>query len=358
MKKFILTPMAALLKALLPGDSSGFPAGGARPAPRPAPARTPSFSAPRPAPVYHPAPVARPVQRPVAPPIAPPAARPAFVPQPRPAVIGGNTVVRPNVGGNTINRGNFNNVNVNRNLNVNRALVNNGINVNRPNGIYRPGYAYYHNYYGSWHHGYWNSWNYRPWLWGGAGFATGLILGSTAPAVVYANPYYDPGPDIVPVYDYSQPIAVPQPVEVPSVPVDGDVPPPPDQPAPPQPPVQPSDENSTAAVNLLNESRDAFMKNDYDKAQQAIDKAVKLLPNDPTLHEFRALVLFARADYREAAAAIYAVLAVGPGWDWDTLRTRSTRTYRLTPSSFGLSKTSVKPIRKRPAPAFCWRTIT
>ena len=43
------------------------------------------------------------------------------------------------------------------------------------------------------------------------------------------------------------------------------------------------------------------------------------MPNDPTLHEFRRLVLFALDRYDEAAAALYAVLSVGPGWDWTTL---------------------------------------
>ncbi len=37
------------------------------------------------------------------------------------------------------------------------------------------------------------------------------------------------------------------------------------------------------------------------------------------LHEFRALVLFALQRYSEAAGAIHAVLAVGPGWDAMTL---------------------------------------
>ena len=37
------------------------------------------------------------------------------------------------------------------------------------------------------------------------------------------------------------------------------------------------------------------------------------------LHEFRGLVLFALKRYQEAAATDYAVLAVGPGWDWTTL---------------------------------------
>jgi tetratricopeptide (TPR) repeat protein len=44
------------------------------------------------------------------------------------------------------------------------------------------------------------------------------------------------------------------------------------------------------------------------------------LPSDATLHEFRALCLFALKRYKEAAAGVYAVLAAGPGWDWDTMK--------------------------------------
>src|SRR5262249_50209384 len=36
-------------------------------------------------------------------------------------------------------------------------------------------------------------------------------------------------------------------------------------------------------------------------------------------HEFRSLVLFAMKNYKESAAAVYAVLSAGPGWDWTTL---------------------------------------
>jgi tetratricopeptide (TPR) repeat protein len=49
------------------------------------------------------------------------------------------------------------------------------------------------------------------------------------------------------------------------------------------------------------------------------DKAIQELPTDATLHEFRALCLFALKDYKQAAATLYAVLAAGPGWDWDTM---------------------------------------
>jgi tetratricopeptide (TPR) repeat protein len=42
-------------------------------------------------------------------------------------------------------------------------------------------------------------------------------------------------------------------------------------------------------------------------------------PNDPVLHEFRALCLFALGRFDEAAAVLYAMLTAGPGWDWATM---------------------------------------
>ncbi len=49
------------------------------------------------------------------------------------------------------------------------------------------------------------------------------------------------------------------------------------------------------------------------------DESLKTLPNDATAHEFRALCLFALGHYDPASAALYAVLSVGPGWDWTTM---------------------------------------
>ncbi|MCE9533259.1 MAG: tetratricopeptide repeat protein [Planctomycetes bacterium] len=246
----------------------------------------------------------------------------------RPNVGGGNTNInRPTVGignrpaigsNNTFNK--TNNVAVNRPVNVNNRAtqINRGINVNRPNGVYRPGYAHYHDYHGGWHHGYWN--NYRPWVYGSVGLATGLLLGGTGSSATYANPYYDAAPaDATPYYDYSQPIQVPEPEQVvdaaPEMSVDAPeaVPPAPA----PEPPV---DEKATAANKFLDDARTAFKANDYDKAQAAINQAIAQLPNDATLHEFNALIFFAKKQYREGAAAIYAVLAAGPGWDWDTMK--------------------------------------
>jgi tetratricopeptide (TPR) repeat protein len=37
------------------------------------------------------------------------------------------------------------------------------------------------------------------------------------------------------------------------------------------------------------------------------------------MQEFRALTLFAQGKYADAAGVVYAVLAAGPGWNWDTL---------------------------------------
>ena len=69
----------------------------------------------------------------------------------------------------------------------------------------------------------------------------------------------------------------------------------------------------------LDAARDAFGQGDYAAALVQCDKAVARQPNDTVPHEFRALVLFALQRYKEAAGAVYAVLSVGPGWDWTTL---------------------------------------
>jgi tetratricopeptide (TPR) repeat protein len=74
------------------------------------------------------------------------------------------------------------------------------------------------------------------------------------------------------------------------------------------------------AIKLFDAAREAFKSNDYPRALRELDKAIKLLPSDTTLHEFRALVLFAQGKYRDAAAGAYAVLSVGPGWTWETVR--------------------------------------
>ena len=66
-------------------------------------------------------------------------------------------------------------------------------------------------------------------------------------------------------------------------------------------------------------ARDTFKAGDFARALSLTDLALQPYPNDPVLHEFRALCLFALGRYDEAAAGLYAVLTAGPGWDWATM---------------------------------------
>jgi uncharacterized protein (TIGR03066 family) len=131
----------------------------------------------------------------------------------------------------------------------------------------------------------------------------------------YSNPYYVDGGDVAAYYDYSQPITVinQQPDVVattavaavdPAVVAANE--------APPSPEIQ----EGTSHMDL---ARAAFQQGDYAGASREIDLAIKALPRDSALHEFRALVFFATKDYKQAAATLYAVLSAGPGWDWTTL---------------------------------------
>jgi tetratricopeptide (TPR) repeat protein len=107
----------------------------------------------------------------------------------------------------------------------------------------------------------------------------------------YTNPYWvATGPTVV--YDYSQPVVVASDAQA----------------EPPQP-----------ALDLFEQARNAFYQGDYPLALRLVDEALKNLLNDAAAHQFRALCLFALADYRNAAATLNAVLAVSPGWDWATM---------------------------------------
>jgi tetratricopeptide (TPR) repeat protein len=121
----------------------------------------------------------------------------------------------------------------------------------------------------------------------------------------YANPYYPSAAiaagaqqpvvaeSAAPPYDYAQPID-----------------------AQAQPPDQAA---SDAAMRSFAAAREAFKAGDYSRALKLADEALKTMPNDASLHEFRALALFALGQFEQAAAPLYAVLMNGPGWDWPTL---------------------------------------
>jgi hypothetical protein len=118
----------------------------------------------------------------------------------------------------------------------------------------------------------------------------------------FVNPYYVPTTTVVQpttvvvqpaVYDYSRPLdTLSQP-----------------------PPQQVIDQ----AVASMDSARASFKEGDYGQALKLTDQAIQQTPNDPLLHEFRALCLFALGQYDEASVPMYTVLSAGPGWDWTTL---------------------------------------
>jgi tetratricopeptide (TPR) repeat protein len=152
-------------------------------------------------------------------------------------------------------------------------------------------------------------WGLSSWLFGSPCYTWGYSS-FVNPYVVYASPIvvtapatvlaYDPLIDAVGqvgsntvVYDYSQPLNTQ---------------------APEAPP-----EAADPAVAQFDQARAAVKQGQYEQALALADRALASLPNDATIHEFRALCQFAQGKYGEAAATLYAVLAAGPGWDWPTL---------------------------------------
>ncbi|HEX3152307.1 MAG TPA: tetratricopeptide repeat protein [Gemmataceae bacterium] len=199
-------------------------------------------------------------------------------------------------------------------------------NWNRPWYGNRPawywGRAWYNRHW-FWHHGFWNYFSTPPAMWFGSGLAIGW-LSSPGDTVVYENPYYAaPAAPDVNVYNYSQPIpapaesqqaaAYPPPVDPAALEEGGSLP----TTAPPSP--EP-DDAAKKADKLFGDARELFKAGKYAEALPKVDAAIKELPSDATLHEFRALTLFAQGKYKDAAAGLYAVLAAGPGWDWETMK--------------------------------------
>lgn len=178
---------------------------------------------------------------------------------------------------------------------------------------------WYDNHYGhydSWHHGHWNG-NWEPgdawhhmWEYHPVAAAFGITawsvnrLATTFGYVGYSNPYYAASDSAV-VYDYSQPLVVYGTEAGAAATTDaaGGLPP----------------GVTQEGMQAFDAARAAFAEGKYQEALDAINTALKSMPKDTVVHEFRALVLFALQQYPEAAAAIYAVLSVGPGWDWTTM---------------------------------------
>ena len=224
---------------------------------------------------------------------------------------------------NTVNHQTFNNINNNSNVN-NHSLYHGNWNGNYAG---RGGYGGYRGYggYGGYGGfggglgtglglglglglGYGLLGGYGGYGWGGGNGGYGLgyggygmgyggygsYMGYNSGYVGYSNPYYNNSYGSYGNYSYSQPI----PVANPAVVVSGSV---------------------SSCDQSLDSAAEAFKQNNYDAALDTINKGIVQCPTDAVLHEFRALVLFAKGDYQQAAATIHSVLAVGSGWNWTTL---------------------------------------
>lgn len=183
--------------------------------------------------------------------------------------------------------------------------------------------------YGAAYCGNYALWNrgYHPWYngcWGGYGVADAVGWGLGTAAVLgvgawglnsmaynfgysnYVNPFYT-APAVVtqPYVDYSQPVI--NVLQAAPAPADGA-----EQPAAPAP-------IPDSAAQTFDKAVEAFRQGDYQGALRGTEAAMKEFPKDPVMHEFRALCLFAQKQYAPAAAAVHALLASGPGWNWSTL---------------------------------------
>jgi hypothetical protein len=145
---------------------------------------------------------------------------------------------------------------------------------------------------------------------GGYGYGSGVgAWGMGSPMYgwgysAYNNAYYGLGPiggggnqppvrTGPPAYDYSQPISTT--AAAPATPV------------------------ASQATAGFDQARDAFKQGNYALASQLGEQALGQMPNDPNMHQFLALGLFAQGQYDQAAAPLHAVLSIGPGWNWTTL---------------------------------------
>jgi tetratricopeptide (TPR) repeat protein len=186
----------------------------------------------------------------------------------------------------------------------------------------RPGFGWGSPFLGNWYRGSWG-WNrfggrFGPvgagslgWGWPinalptwGLGGLAGWGLGPWANGWLYsgfANPYFVAPPVDTPVANWP-PVFVPdysRPLDLTNLPSAAE---------------SPEQEDSTFLA-----AREAFKAGDSARALRLTDLALQPFPNEPVLHEFRALCLFALGRYGEAAAALYVVLTAGPGWDWTTM---------------------------------------
>ncbi|MFN0020926.1 MAG: tetratricopeptide repeat protein [Pirellulaceae bacterium] len=231
----------------------------------------------------------------------------------RPGIGGGPN--RPGIGNGDINIGNGN-------INIGNGNIGNGNRPNwdRPNWD-NPGWGWggdggwagnWHDhcingdhgwYNGCWGGGYWGSGWYAPGAWVGAAWGLSALTSGWGYGESYSNPYYTESVASEP-YDYSQPVVVENYAT--------------DTAAEPAPAPE-EDPAAAQAMKLFNGGLAQFKSGDYKAALASFDGALRKLPNDPVVHEVRALTLFALGDYKTAAAALNSFLSSAPGMDWTTM---------------------------------------
>ncbi|TWU13255.1 hypothetical protein CA54_20880 [Symmachiella macrocystis] len=139
------------------------------------------------------------------------------------------------------------------------------------------------------HHG-WGFGHRRHRRYFGWGFGLYSSFVNVRPTYTYCNPYCVA--NVISVYDYNQPLEVA-----------GEDP-----------------QLSEIASNYFAEAREAFYAGDLKTAMEKIELAIKEMPSNSDLHQFRSLVLFSMKQYGQAAASAHVALTAGPGWNWDTLK--------------------------------------
>jgi Tetratricopeptide repeat len=173
----------------------------------------------------------------------------------------------------------------------------------------------YYGHHHGWYHGGWcNHWGgYWGHMW--SEHTAAMVLGTTWWGLnrmsywfgygAYENPYYTEPLviDNTTIY-YSEPLVA-------APPVDTSTQPPKEAELPPG--------VTAEGMKYFDQARAEFYKGNFKDALASTNKALASMPKDAVIHEFRALVLFSMGNYKEAAATLHPVLAVGPGWDWTTM---------------------------------------
>lgn len=171
--------------------------------------------------------------------------------------------------------------------------------------------------YRDWHHGHWHgryyfrgrdAWrhidqNDSVWLSGLVSWGLGNMVYRSG-YQVYGNPFYS-GPFMIGItkIDYSRPICVQRSQY--ELLFESDL--------------EKSERLRQQALNNFDLARRAFYDGNEKLAYTYVNQAIAIMPDDTSLHEFRALVQFSLGEYQAAAETMHAVLAVAPGWDWTTL---------------------------------------